>query len=59
LRHRDGITDRGLKLVQIFVVVVSDNQGVLEKHYPDILGELRALLVEVKPQKDRISEAAE
>ncbi len=30
----------------------------LEKHHPDILGELRALLAEVKPQKDKSSETA-
>ncbi len=30
----------------------------LEKHHPDILGELRTLLMEVKPQKDTNSETA-
>jgi RepB plasmid partitioning protein/ParB-like nuclease family protein len=30
----------------------------LEKHHPDILGELRRLLVEVKPPKDKNSETA-
>ena len=30
----------------------------LEKHHPDILGELRALLTEVKPQKDKSSDTA-
>jgi hypothetical protein len=30
----------------------------LEKHHPDILGELRTLLMEVKPQKDKNSETA-
>lgn len=30
----------------------------LEKHHPDILRELRALLADVKPQKDKSSEAA-
>lgn len=30
----------------------------LDKHHPDILGELRALLAEIKPNKDKSSEAA-
>ena len=30
----------------------------LEWHHPDILGELRTLLMEVKPQKDKNSETA-
>lgn len=30
----------------------------LEKHHRDILGELRALLAELKPQKDKTSETA-
>jgi RepB plasmid partitioning protein/ParB/Sulfiredoxin domain len=31
----------------------------LEKHHPDVLREVRTLLADVKPQKERISDAAE
>jgi hypothetical protein len=30
----------------------------LQKHHPEILGELRSLLTEVKPQKNKGAEAA-